>query len=103
MILSSLKFVSILPKLSIQHELNGYNFFDLVKNEWYSSFVGVEGLISLLQYEAFQSLLEKLSIQKCIYCLEMQAWERALIYARKLSCEKWFYWVISILRFPICC
>ena len=88
MILSSLKFVSILPKLSIQHELNGYNFFDLVKNEWYSSFVGVEGLISLLQYEAFQSLLEKLSIQKCIYCLEMQAWERALIYARKLSCEK---------------
>ena len=85
MIFSSLKFVLILPRLSKQHELNGYNFYDLVKNEWYSSFVGVEGLISLLQYEAFQSLFDEVKAQKCIYCLEMQSWEKALIYARDLS------------------
>jgi surface carbohydrate biosynthesis protein (TIGR04326 family) len=64
------------------HYFGDYNFYDIFKKDWYSSFLGAVGLSGLIYYGLFGEMFKRLQIKKCYYYCEMHAWEKALISAR---------------------
>lgn len=81
-LISGLKFLKLERHISKAHTFGGYNFYPILKDEWYSSFVGVDGYNGLLSYFLFKALLKKLDARKCLYYCEMLSWEKALVCAR---------------------
>ena len=79
---SGLRFLSIEPALIGEHTFGDYNFYDIFRDDWYSSFAGVAGYHGLVCYDIFRALLRKSNAKKCLYYCEMQAWEKALVSAR---------------------
>lgn len=65
------------------HSLQGMAFYELFRDDWYSSFAGVTGCIGLLHYASFQALFKKLRVETCLYYCEMLEWEKALLCAAK--------------------
>src|SRR3989338_7606478 len=82
MLKNGLKFLRIENSLSKAHTFGNYNFYPLLKDDWYSSFVGQAGYAGLLYYNMFKSMFDRFKVKKCLYFYEMQTWEKALICAR---------------------
>ncbi len=80
--LQSIKFLSAQKSIAFRHRWKGYDFYPVLKDDWYRSFVGPEGYQSLLFYFLFQDLLRRAKARKGMYCCEMQSWEKALLFAR---------------------
>lgn len=83
--LSCFKFLKIRKKIPELHFLEGedYNFFPLLKEEWYSSYVGSVAISGIIQYERFKNMFSKHHFgDKCLYYFENHAWEKAMICAR---------------------
>ena len=81
--LSGIRFLSIEKKIKEAHILEGYNFYPIFKDDWFTSFVGAIGYSGILYYFAFKNMLMKIKPVKCLYCCEMHAWEKALICAKE--------------------
>ncbi len=82
MLVSGLRFLRLRKIIRQAHTLNGYNFYPLFADDWYSSFVGTTGFHGIMYYTTFHSLFSRLRVAKCLYPCEMHAWEKALIHAR---------------------
>ncbi len=82
MIKSAIKFLRVKKIIAKMHEFNGYNFYAIFKDDWYSSFMGRTGYYGILYYNIFKLLFDKLGTGKYLYFCEMHAWEKALILAR---------------------
>lgn len=62
----------------------GFNFWLLLKNDWYESFKGKVAFENCLTLNIFEKLLSDIAYQSLgLYLLENQAWERALVYSWK--------------------
>lgn len=83
MLASGLKYFKIEKDISHRHNLRGYNFYKLFRDDWYLSFAGYIGYQGILYYNMFKSLLEEVKADKCLHLCEMNAWEKALICARE--------------------
>ncbi len=84
-LLSCFKFLKIRKKIPELHFLEGedYNFFPLLKEEWYSSYVGSVAISGIIQYERFKNMFGKHHFgDKCLYYFENHAWEKAMVCAR---------------------
>ena len=82
MLLSGLKYLSIEKQIYREHSFGDYNFYAILRDDWYLSFTGITGYTGLLYYRMFKALLNKIKAEKCLYLCEMHAWEKALINAR---------------------
>src|SRR3989338_11061874 len=82
MLISSIKFIRIEKKVRELHTFDDYNFYQLFKDDWYSSFVGYTGFNSIVNYRMFKSLLDRVKAGKCLYYCEMHGWEKALLSAK---------------------
>ncbi|UCD54980.1 MAG: hypothetical protein JSV93_05545 [Candidatus Omnitrophota bacterium] len=82
MLRSGLKFIRLEENIRREHVFDGYNFYSLLRNDWFASFVGSVGYSGLLFYSMFKAFFNKIKAEKCLYFCEMHAWEKALIYAR---------------------
>ena len=82
MIKESFRFLKIQKEIEKKHDFDGYNFYSLFKDDWFSSFCGVAGYNGLLYYGCFSKMLQKIKPQKCLYYCEMHAWEKALASAK---------------------
>lgn len=82
MLKNGLKFLRIESSISKAHTFGNYNFYPLLKDDWYSSFAGRIGYRGLLYYNMFKSMFNRVKVRKCLYFYEMQIWEKALISAR---------------------
>ena len=81
---NGLKFIRIERGIIDSHTFGDYNFYPLLRDDWYSSFVGIGGYIGVSHYYTFSSLLSRLKARKCLYhSWEMQAWEKALMSAKE--------------------
>jgi len=76
------RFLRIEKGIKKEHSFDGYNFYPLLRDDWYSSFAGPTAYMGILYYSMFRSLLDKVKARKCLYLSEMYAWEKALISAR---------------------
>lgn len=83
MLHTGLKFKKYEQNIRRANQLNGYSCYDIFKDDWYASFVGHAGYSGILYYNIFKNLLNKIKAEKCMYFCEMQAWEKALICAKK--------------------
>ncbi|MFA5142591.1 MAG: hypothetical protein WC522_00295 [Candidatus Omnitrophota bacterium] len=77
-----MKFLFYERSIAKLHDLGGYNVYDFLKNDWYSSFCGSAGYSAILYYEMFKSMFAASQYKKCFFQCEMQPWEKALISAR---------------------
>jgi len=77
------RFLRVRSALRQQHVWGNYNFFPILEDDWYKSFLGPEGYQALLFYVMFQEFFKRFSGQKILYCCEMHAWEKALIFAKQ--------------------
>lgn len=82
MVIMAVRFLKIEGLIRRHYEIGDYNFYSLFRDEWYLSFVGKGGYTALLYFYGFRELLKKVKAKKCLYFLEMQIWEKALIFAR---------------------
>ena len=82
MIKTSFRFLRIQKEIEKAHDFDGYNFYALFKDDWFSSFCGVTGYKGLLYYGCFSKMLGKIKPQKCLYYCENHAWEKALASAK---------------------
>jgi|ETNmetMinimDraft_20_1059909.scaffolds.fasta_scaffold07347_2 surface carbohydrate biosynthesis protein (TIGR04326 family) len=84
-VLGCFKFLKIrknIPELHFFEEVD-YNFFLLLKEEWYSSYVGSVAISGIVQYEKFKNIFGKHHFgDTCLYYFENHAWEKAMICAR---------------------
>ena len=83
--LSCFKFLMIRKNIPELHFLEGedYNFYPLLKEEWYSSYVGGSAISGIVQYEMFKNMFKKHHFgDTCLYYFENHAWEKAMICAR---------------------
>lgn len=69
------------PAIAAAHRMRGLAFYELFRDDWYSSFAGVTGCIGLLYYESFRSLFRRYPAKACLYYCEMLEWEKALLCA----------------------
>jgi surface carbohydrate biosynthesis protein (TIGR04326 family) len=76
------KFKFLERKIKDAHTFGNYNFYQLFKNDWYSSFVGIIGYQGLHYYNMFCKVLKTFDFSKCLYPCENHFWEKALIYAK---------------------
>ena len=83
MLVMGFRFMKIERNIAKANAIYDYNFYPIFKDEWHSSFAGVDGYCGILYYSWFKSLLSKLKAKKCLYCCEMFAWEMALISAKE--------------------
>ena len=65
MLKNGLKFLRIENSLSKAHTFGNYNFYPLLKDDWYSSFVGQAGYAGLLYYNMFKSMFDRFKVKKC--------------------------------------
>jgi len=82
MFINGLKFIKIEKDTRQAHAFRGYNFYSILKDDWYSSFVGHIGYFGILKYNIFKKIIRKFKSKACLYYCEMHAWEKALIFAR---------------------
>ena len=82
---SGFKFGFIQKYIQARHNIDGYNFYPLFKDDWYSSFSGSSAYMGVYYYQIFKRILKYFYPQKCLYSCEMHAWEKALIQARNAS------------------
>jgi len=60
----------------------------IIRDLWRRSFCGLEAMRGLVNYLAFLKAFENVPQQKrCIYCCEMQAWEKAMLSAGHRVCS----------------
>jgi surface carbohydrate biosynthesis protein (TIGR04326 family) len=85
---SGIIFLRLQRSIRKEHTFNGYNCYNIFRDDWYASFAGWVGYSGILYYEMFKTLLRKLETKKCLYCCEMHAWEKALINARDAAESK---------------
>lgn len=83
--LTGLRFMTIQKRIAYAHRISDYNFYDILRDEWYASFVGADGYSGLLHYYAFSSLFRRFEIKTCLYYCEMLGWEKALASARNVT------------------
>ncbi|MBF0403300.1 hypothetical protein [Candidatus Magnetominusculus xianensis] len=83
MFFSALKFILLEKNIKAAHVIKDYNMYALVKDDWYSSFMGIAGYQGLVYYKTFKRLLSTIKARKYLYLLEHQAWEKAFISAKK--------------------
>ncbi len=88
MLESAIKFLNIERAVSAMHTFGRYNFYPLLKDDWYESFIGERGYCGTLQYYQFRSMLHEVKAEGYVYCCEMRAWEKALISARNAVLSK---------------
>ena len=81
-LLSGLRFLMDESKIAGRHVINGYNFYPIVREDWYASFTGRVGYEGILYHKAFKKLLAAIKPDRLLYFCEMHAWEKALIKAR---------------------
>ena len=79
----ALRFLAAEPAIEAAHRFDDYNFYELFRRDWTASFAGKVGLMGLLYYESFKAFLRRTRGGRCLYFLENQAWERALLSAGK--------------------
>jgi surface carbohydrate biosynthesis protein (TIGR04326 family) len=83
--LSCFKYLKIRKRIPELHFLEGedYNFFQLLKNEWYMSFVGSAAISGIVYYERFKNMFRNHYFgDRDLYYFENHAWEKAMIAAR---------------------
>src|SRR4030067_3510913 len=84
-ILSSIRFLGIRKKIDGLHLLEGedYNFYPIMKEEWYSSFAGSVALRGIIYYEIFKNIFHAHNLaDTCLYYFENHSWEKTLVCAR---------------------
>ncbi|MBF0517050.1 MAG: hypothetical protein HQK97_08025, partial [Nitrospirae bacterium] len=82
LLINGAKFISAEKEIKRLYSFGEYNFYSLLRNDWYLSLIGPIGYSEILNYNLFKSVFKKFDIDKCLYLCEMHAWEKALIYAR---------------------
>ena len=82
LLLVGIKFKLIEKEIAPMHAFEAYNFYDIFRDDWHSSFVGNVGFSGLMFYSGFKRLLRIKKIKKILYYCEMHAWEKALISAK---------------------
>lgn len=82
LLLIGIKFKMVENEIASLHAFEAYNFYDLFRDDWHSSFVGSSGFSGLMYYSSFIHLLRRKKTKKILYYCEMHAWEKALISAK---------------------
>jgi len=82
LLLIGFKFKLIEKEIAPLHAFEAYNFYDLFRDDWHSSFAGSGGFMGLMYYSSFRHLLRRKKMKKILYYCEMHAWEKALISAK---------------------
>jgi len=82
MLVFGLRFIRLERRIAACHEINGYNFYLLMRDDWYASFTGRIGYDGIMYYGMFKELLRRVKADRCLYYCEMHAWEKALAAAR---------------------
>lgn len=82
-VVNGFKFLKMEKEIRAAHAMDDYNFYELFRDDWYSSFVGSTGYVGILYYMIFSSVFKEIDPAKCIYQCEMHAWEKALLSAGK--------------------
>jgi len=82
MLKQALRFFRVEKTIKKFHIFNGYNFYPLCSEDWFSSFCGQTGYKGLIYYRCFGNIFKAIKPLKCLYCCEMHAWEAALASAK---------------------
>lgn len=85
MLVLGLKFLNIEPTVRKAMVLEDYNCYAIFRDEWYTSFAGATGYFNLMYYKIWQTMFRKVKARKCLYCCEMQGWEKTLISANSAA------------------
>jgi len=80
-----LKLIKLMPTRILHENLSIPEGTVFIKNLMARSFIGWTGLVGILYFELYKEVFSHFPYPSyCIYCLEMQAWERALNAAKQL-------------------
>lgn len=78
---AGLRFMRMEGDIRKAHSMDGYNFYELFRDDWYSSFAGATGYLGMLYYGMFRAAASSAQWSGCLYPCEMHAWEKALVAA----------------------
>ena len=84
-VLGCFRFLKIRKSIPELHFLEGedYNFFPLLREEWYTSYVGSVAIKGIIQYERFKNVFRNHYFgDRILYYFENHEWEKTMICAR---------------------
>ncbi|MBF0540427.1 MAG: hypothetical protein HQK91_03115 [Nitrospirae bacterium] len=90
-IINGLKFLLIQDEIKKAHNINGYNFYGILRDDFYSSFIGGNCYQGILFYDLFCRLFLKVGTQKGLYIFEQNMWEKIMISASNRDAKTKMY------------
>ena len=86
-IIVGVRFLMIQRSIRSAHMINGYNFYGILRDDFYTSFVGGICYQGFLYHALYQRLFIKAGAKKGIYIFEQNMWEKIMLSACSASCQ----------------